>query len=76
MENLHKVVRGKERLIQSLCKKVEHVVQQEGIVVDGAMHNDLVTIMKRHGQSDDNVSDNFKGIFWQQQLKAASSKDG
>lgn len=75
MKNLHEVVRSKERLIQTLRKKIDHVIQEEGIEVDEAMHNDLVTIMKKHGQSDDNLSDNFKDIFWQQQLRAASLKD-
>ena len=46
-------------------------------MLDGAMHSDLVSIMKRHSPSnDDDVSDSkFKEIFWQQQLKAASLKD-
>jgi len=45
-------------------------------VVDTDMHNNLVTIMKRHSQCNDDVTDtNFKDIFWQQQVKAASLKD-
>ena len=70
MKNLHEVVRCKERQIQALCKKIDHAIEEEGVVLDGAMHSDLVTIMKRHNLSnDDDVSDSkFKDIFWQQQL--------
>ena len=77
MKNLHEVVRCKEQQIQSLCKKIDHAIQEEGVVLDGAMHSDLVSITKRHSPSnDDDVSDSkFKEIFWQQQLKAASVKD-
>ena len=46
-------------------------------MLDGAMHSDLVSIMKRRSPfNDDDVSDSkFKEFFWQQQLKAASLKD-
>ena len=61
MKNLHEV-RSKERSL----RKIDYVIQEEGIEVDGAMHKDLITIMKRHSQSDHNASDNFKDIFWKQ----------
>ena len=74
MKNLHDVVRSKERRIQSLQKKVSDLIEEEGVKVDAGMHNDLLTIMKKHGPSNDD-SDKFKDIFWQQQLKAATLKD-
>ena len=36
MKNLHEVVCCKERQIQSLCKKIDHAIQEEGVVLDGA----------------------------------------
>ena len=76
IKNLHEVVHSKERQIQALHKKIDQVIQEEGIKVDSALHNDLVTVMKRHSQSDENTTDSkFKDIFWQQQLRAASLKD-
>ena len=75
MNNLHEVVRSKERQIQSLRKKVSDLIQEEGVKVDDGMHNDLLTIMKKHGPSNNDTSDKFRDIFWKQQLKAASLKD-
>ena len=65
MKNLHEVVHCKEQQIQSLCKKINHAIQEECVVLDGAMHSDLVSIMKRHSPSNaDDVSDSkFKDIF-------------
>ena len=76
MRNLHNEVRKKERQIQSLHKKVEDIIREEGVKVDSNMHSDLLTIMNKHSPSGDDANDTkFKEIFWQQQLKAASLKD-
>jgi len=60
--------------IQSLHKKVSDMIQEEGVIVDACMHNDLLTIMKKHGPSKED-GDKLKEIIWQQQLIAASLKD-
>ena len=76
MKNLHGVVRKKEREIQSLRKKVGDMIQEEGVTVDDMMHNDPLTIMKKHGPTTDDASEcKFKEIFWEQQLKATSLKN-
>ena len=77
MKNLHELVRSKEQQIQSLRKKVDDMIQEEGVEVDRTMHNDLLTIMNKHGSSssEDSSDNKFREIFWQQQLKAASLKN-
>jgi len=53
------------------------MIQEERVTADAVRHNDLLTIMKKHGPSKEDDGDKFKDIFWQQQqqLKAASPKD-
>ena len=63
MKNLHELVRSKERQIQSLRKKVNDMIQEEGVTVDAGLHNDLLTIMKKHSPSKEDDSDKFKDIF-------------
>ena len=77
MKNLHELVRSKERQIQSLQKKIDLAIQEEGIRVDSTTHSDLLAIMKsRNEESGDGAGGaNFRDIFWDQQCKAASLKD-
>ena len=90
MKILHELVRSKEQQIQSLHKKVDDLIQEEGVEVDSAMHSDLLTIMKKHGPSSEGSGySKFRETFgrrrrqwWQQQqqqqkqqLKTASLKD-
>jgi len=52
------------------------MIQEEGVTVDDTMHNDLLTIMKKHSLTTDDASEcKFKEIFWEQQLKVASLKN-
>jgi len=57
---LHEVQKYKFNLYRS--KKVSDLIQEEGVKVDAGMHNNLLTIMKKHGLSNDD-SDRFKDIF-------------
>ena len=75
LKNLHDVVRSKERQIQYLKRKVDDIVQAEGIKVDEGLHKDLVTIMKKNKPDENATERKFKEIFWQQQLKAATLKN-
>ena len=66
MTNLHEAVHYKEWQIQALCKKIDHAIEEEIIVLDEQMHSDLVAIMKRHSPDNnhDDVSDSkFKDIL-------------
>ena len=38
-------------------------VTQERVKVDAGMHNDLLTIMRKHGPSKEDNSDKLKDIF-------------
>ena len=77
IRNLQDVVHSKERKIQNLQAKLDKVIQDEGIQVDTATHNDLLAIMtsKNLSQESTESDTSFQRIFWEQQFKAASLKD-
>ena len=39
------------------------MIQEEGVKVDAGMHNDLLTIMRKHGLSKEDDSHKLKDIF-------------
>ena len=47
--------------------------QKDGVRLDECTSNGLVSILNKHSQSP--ASKTFSSIFWQQQLRAASTKD-
>ena len=77
IKNLQDVVRNKERKIQKLQAELDKAIQDDGIQVDTATHNDLLAIMTSQnsavGGTESDIS--FQRIFWQQQFRAASLKD-
>ena len=62
-------------MVQRLKDKLDMHITAQGVKVEDPVHNDLTVIMKNH--SEDVLSkygeESFQGIFWSQQLKAATA---
>ena len=63
MHKLHSAVRVSKRKISGLQEQLDRAIQKDG----------LVSILNKHNRNL--ASETFSSIFWQQQLKAASTKD-
>ena len=66
--------RQSQRKVNDLEKRLQRLIQVDGVNVDEATHNGLLSILENH-QENPTDADSFESIFWQQQLKAASLKD-
>ena len=75
MHNMHNSIRLSKRKISDLQGRLDRLIQVDGIKVDEATHNGLLSILMKHQQRPADTADSFSSIFWQQQLKAASVKD-
>ena len=75
-----KVVTLKRKLtkVVTLKRKLTDLLQKEGENVDESLDNDLRVIMKEKNEEVEQSFPNgsFQRIFWEEQLKAASLKDG
>ena len=73
MHKLHGAVRVSKRKISDLQKQLDRAIKKDGVRLDECTSNGLMSILKKHKQNS--ASETFSSIFWQQQLKAASTKD-
>ena len=77
LRSLSRLIHVKEQQVADSKKKLNRMIEANGIRVDESMHNDLLTIMEINNskQSGSSTEENFSTIFWQQQLKAAKFKN-
>ena len=73
MRNLAQLIRAKDKTISDLRKKIDSILKADSVIVDESTHNDLLAIMS--AQKDISSEENFRSIFWQQQLKAAKLRN-
>ena len=75
MTNLHHTVRLQKKALERLVNVVNKHIQQQGLRLEGPIHNDLVEMMKDHSDTIQSKygQDSFQGIFWTQQLKSATA---
>ena len=73
LRSLSRLIHAKDQQIADSKKKLNRMIEANGISVDESMHNDMLTIMEINNskQARSNTEENFSTIFWQQQLKAA-----
>ena len=71
MHKLHSAVRVSK--ISDLQERLDRANHKDGVRLDECTSNGLVSILNKHSQSP--ASETFSSIFWQQQLRAASTKD-
>ena len=66
-----------KREIKRLREKIEKATNLNGVIVDDSLHQDLSSVMNEHNDSIEKQfpEGTFRGLFWQEQLKAAKVKD-
>lgn len=62
--------------IERLEKRIESLVDEEGVVVNDELHQDLAEIVKESTPTIEEAypPDSFARLFWEQQTKACSMK--
>lgn len=77
LRSLSRLIHVKDQQVADSKKKLNRMIEANGISVDESMHNDLLTIMETNNskQARSNTEESFSTIFWQQQLKAAKLKN-
>ena len=75
--NLHNEFRKLQKQRDRLKKRLEMVVEAQGITVDQQTHDDLKQIVKTEGRNlmEQAAPSSFQRVFWQQQMDAASRED-
>ena len=71
---LHQNNQRMARKLANMKKKLEENVSERSVTLNSSLSEDLVNIMKLHSATvkSENVSDSFRHVFWDQQLKAAT----
>ena len=72
MHKLHSAVRVSKHKISDLQEWLDRAIRKDGVRLNECTSNELVSILNKHNQNP--ASETFSSIFWQQQLKAASTK--
>ena len=77
ISNLQKRAYTAEQTVLKLCDKIRKMTQEQGEVIDGSLHSDLVGIMN---ESSDEIKKaypegSFARLFWEEQVKAATVCD-
>lgn len=64
--NLSRLIHAKDQQVADSKKKLNRMIEANGIRVDESMHNDLLTIMELNNskQTGSNAEENFSTIFW------------
>ena len=78
LQNMHKLIRKQSKQIAQLQKSLDKFIQTNGILVNDNLNQDLLNIMNTHTSAVLTAEDQFKSLFWQQQMKASlcKSKNG
>ena len=73
LRNLSRLIHTKDQQLADCKKKLNRIIEANGIGVDETTHKDLLTIMEVNNlkQTGLDSEESFSTIFWQQQLKAA-----
>ena len=74
LRNLSSLICVKDKQLTDYKKKLDRIIETNGIRVDENTHNDLLKIMEANNSGSDS-EECFSAIFWQQQLKAAKLKN-
>lgn len=76
LSRLHSSLRSANRRISRLEARLEEAAATTGMTLDPQTHSDLKKIMDENIQTivDNYAPDSFAHIFWQQQMKAATTK--
>ena len=77
LRNLSRLIHTKDQQLADCKKKLNRIIEANGIGVDETTHKDLLTIMEVNNlkQTGLDSEESFSAIFWQQQLKAAKLKN-
>ena len=79
MKKLNAEVKSKTRKLARVQSLLKEAVRKESVILDQPLHKDLFTIMDQQLQlssrSSDDISKDFKQLFWGEQLKAFSAKN-
>ena len=75
MKLLHSQLRSKTRMLQLLRQKIKKIIR-EAIVIDKTS-DELAAMLTAHATSvkEKYGAESFPGVFWEQQLSAASKKN-
>ena len=77
LRELHMQHRNTTKRLKRMEERLAHTIEDKGIDVDESMNNDLKQIMQECSAkvTTEYPEGSLARIFWEQQLKAASSKD-
>ena len=77
MKLLHSQLRSKTRMLQLLRQNIKKNYQREAIVIDKTTSDELAGMLTAHATSvkEKYGAESFPGVFWEQQLSAASKKN-
>ena len=71
---MHNLLRKQKGQLKQLQKSLNKYIKADGVALDDGIHKDLLTIMNRNTSTVLTVKEQFRSIFWQQQLKAITCK--
>ena len=74
MRNLHKLVCSQKKKIIQLQCTLDRYIQMHRVKVDDTTNKDLYTITTQNSSTVLSADEQFKSIFWQQQMKASLAK--
>jgi len=73
MKTMAAVIHSKNQKFACLHEKINRLIENQGILVDRDTHSDSVSMMKEYsGLAQQDQTNPFMQIFWNQQLKGAS----
>ena len=77
MKLLHSQLRSKTRMLQLLRQNIQKNYQREAIVIEKTTSDELAAMLTAHATSvkEKYGAESFPGVFWEQQLSAASKKN-
>ena len=68
IRSLRAAIYNKNRQLKRLKAKLQEIVENDGIVVDDELASDLQQVTDDHPMDAQSIKDEFKRIFWQQQV--------
>lgn len=76
IQKLHKCARLNQQKAERLKKRIESLVDVNGVVLDDVMHQDLTEVAKESTPHIEETypPDSFARLFWEQQTKACAMK--
>lgn len=68
IRSLRTAIRNKNRQLKRLRCKLEKIVEDDSVAIDNDLSQDLQAVIANHSNDAETVQDDFKRIFWQQQV--------